>query len=101
REPHPPLVDPAAARIIESIDYDFSTMARNVSFVSQFACIARSLHVDGTIRKLLEQDPMGTIVNLGNPTFERVDNETLTWFDLDLPDVIENTLGRSTSLSIL
>jgi len=92
RKPHPLLVDPAEARIIESIDYDFSTIAANISFVSQLAWITRSLHIDRTIRKFLEQHPIGTIVNLGcglDTTFERVDNGMLTWFDLDLPDVIE------------
>jgi O-methyltransferase involved in polyketide biosynthesis len=34
---HPLLVDPTAARIIESIDYDFSTIATNISVVSQLA----------------------------------------------------------------
>jgi O-methyltransferase involved in polyketide biosynthesis len=92
RKAHPLLVDPTAARIIDSIDYDFSTIATNISFVSQLAWIARSLHIDRTIRKFLEQHPVGTIVNLGcglDTTFERVDNGTLAWFDLDLPDVID------------
>lgn len=36
--------------------------------------------------------PAGTIVNIGcglDTTFERVDNGLLTWYDLDLPDVID------------
>jgi O-methyltransferase involved in polyketide biosynthesis len=92
RKPHPLLVDPTAARIIDSIDYDFSTIATNISFVSRLAWIARSLHIDRTIREFLEQHPTATIVNLGcglDTTFERVDNRTLRWYDLDLPDVIE------------
>jgi O-methyltransferase involved in polyketide biosynthesis len=92
RKPRPLLVDPTAVRIIDTLDYDFSTIAANVSFVSQLAWIARSLHIDRTIRKFLEQHPKATIVNLGcglDTTFERVDNGTLYWYDLDLPDVIE------------
>jgi O-methyltransferase involved in polyketide biosynthesis len=71
---HPLLVDPTAARIIDLIDYDFSTIATNISFVSQLAWIARSLHIDRTIRRFLEEHPMATIVNLGcglDTTFER------------------------------
>lgn len=37
RKPHPLLVDPVAARIIDSMDYDFSMIATKISFVSQLA----------------------------------------------------------------
>src|SRR5512138_3342426 len=92
RKPRPLLVDPAAVRVVESLGYDFSTMAARISFVTQLAWIARSLHVDRTILHFLDRHPAGTIVNLGcglDTTFERVDNGTLRWYDLDLPDVIE------------
>ena len=92
RKPHPLLADPVASRIIAAIDYDFSTIARNISFVSQLCWIARSLHTDRTIREFLKQHENATFVNLGcglDTTFERVDNGRLSWYDLDLPDVIE------------
>jgi O-methyltransferase involved in polyketide biosynthesis len=92
RKPHPLLIDPTAAKIIDSIDYDFSTIAANISYISQLSWIARSLHVDRTIQQFLKQHPQATIVNLGcglDTTFERVDNGSLRWYDLDLPDVIE------------
>jgi O-methyltransferase involved in polyketide biosynthesis len=92
RKARPLLVDQTAIRIIESIDYDFSTIARNISFVTQLTWIARSLHTDRTIREFLERHPGATFVNLGcglDTTFERVDNGRLRWYDLDLPDVIE------------
>ena len=92
RKARPLLVDQDAVRIIESIDYDFSIIARNISFVSQLAWIARSLHADRTIRELLERHPGAAFVNLGcglDTTFERVDNGRLRWYDLDLPDVME------------
>ena len=92
RKPHPLLVDRAAVRIIDSMDYDFSTISSNISFVTQLAWVARSLHIDRSIRRFLEQHPSATIVNLGcglDTTFERVDNGELSWFDLDLPDVID------------
>jgi len=92
KKPRPLLVDPTAVRIVESIDYDFSTIAGNISFVSQLAWIARSLHIDRTIREFLKRYPAATIVNLGcglDTTFERVDNGSLRWYDLDLPDVTE------------
>jgi O-methyltransferase involved in polyketide biosynthesis len=92
RKPRPLLMDPAAVRIIETMDYDFSVFAARMSFVTQLAWIARSLHIDRTIRQFLGRHPAATIVNLGcglDTTFERVDNAALRWYDLDLPDVIE------------
>jgi O-methyltransferase involved in polyketide biosynthesis len=92
RKPNPLLVDRAAADVLTAIDYDFSTIARNISFISQLAWIARSLHTDRTIGEFLARNPEATLVNLGcglDTTFERVDNDRLRWYDLDLPDVIE------------
>jgi len=92
RKARPLLVDRTAVRIVESIDYDFSTISRNISSISQLAWIARSLHTDRTIREFLERHPGATFVNLGcglDTTFERVDNGRLCWYDLDLLDVIE------------
>ena len=92
RRTHPLLEDKAAAQIIDSLDYDFSTIARNINPVTQYAWIARSIHIDRTIRRFLRDYPEATVVNLGcglDTTFDRVDNESLQWYDLDLPDVID------------
>ena len=89
---HPLLVDREAAQIVAAVGYDFSTIARNISPVTRLSWVARSLHTDRTIRNMLARDPRATIVNLGcglDTTFERTDNGSLEWYDLDLPDVIE------------
>jgi O-methyltransferase involved in polyketide biosynthesis len=91
-KPNPLLRDPTAVRITAAIDYDFSTIAKNMSPISQLCWIARSLHTDRTVKLLLARAPEATVVNLGcglDTTFERVDNGRVRWFDLDLPDVIE------------
>ncbi len=88
----PLLVDRTAADILATLDYDFSTIARNISPITRLAWIARSLHTDRTIRAFLARYPDATIVNLGcglDTTFERIDNGSLHWYDLDVPDVIE------------
>ncbi|HVM75298.1 MAG TPA: class I SAM-dependent methyltransferase [Candidatus Saccharimonadales bacterium] len=92
KKPRPLLVDQTAADIVSAIDYDFSTIAANISVISQLSWIARSIHTDRTIREFLTRHPDATFVNLGcglDTTFERVDNGRLVWYDLDLPDVIE------------
>jgi len=88
----PLLVDEAAVQIIQSIDFDFSTIASNMSRITQLAWIARCLHIDRCMRQFLAKHPKASVVNIGcglDTTFERVDNGSLSWFDLDLPDVIE------------
>jgi len=88
----PILRDTAAAEILEKIDYDFSTIAANISWVTQLSWIARCYHIDNTVNKFLLSYPDAVVVNLGcglDTTYERVNNGKLSWYDLDLPDVIE------------
>lgn len=92
RKEKPLLKDETALEIISRMDYDFSDMARKIHDVTQFEWIARSIHIDRTIREFLARHPKASIVNAGcglDTTFDRVDNGSLMWYDLDLPDVIE------------
>ena len=92
RKAHPLLVDETAVKIIGTINYDFSAIARNISVTSQLAWIARSLHTDRTLREFLTHHPNASVVNLGcglDTTFDRSDNGRLQWYDLDFPDVID------------
>lgn len=92
RKARPLLVDQTAVKIIATLDYDFSTIAQEISAITRLAWIARSLHMDRTIREFLQRHPGATFINLGcglDTTFERVDNGRLCWYDLDLPDVVE------------
>ena len=91
KKENPLLIDKTALQIIEAVDYDFSTMASNLSDLTQVAWIMRSISVDQAVRVFLERYPKGTIVNIGcglDTTFERIDNGSVVWYDLDLPDVI-------------
>jgi O-methyltransferase involved in polyketide biosynthesis len=92
RKRKPMLVDETAVKIIDQVDYDFSQMTQNMDELSQIAWIKRSLICDQVIKKFLMSHPEGTIVNIGcglDTTFERTDNGKLTWYDLDLADVID------------
>jgi O-methyltransferase involved in polyketide biosynthesis len=54
--------------------------------------IIRARTFDDTIRQFIEKKPSATIVNVGcglDTTFSRVDNGSILWYDLDLPDAIE------------
>jgi O-methyltransferase involved in polyketide biosynthesis len=92
RKPRPLLVDHAAAQIVATLDFDFSTIARNISPITRLAWVARSIQIDRTIKRFVDAHPNPTVVNLGcglDTTFERVDDGHLCWYDLDLPDVID------------
>lgn len=92
KKSRPLLKDETAVEIISKVEYDFSLMAANVHDVTQFEWIARSIHIDKIIKEFLERHPKATIVNVGcglDTTFDRVDNGSLSWYELDLPDVIE------------
>ncbi len=92
RKEKPLLIDNTAVQIIEQIDYDFDKIAKNIHPISQFEWIARSIHIDRTIKGFLNNYPKATIVNIGcglDTTFSRIDNGELFWYDLDLPDVID------------
>ncbi|MFZ1289432.1 MAG: class I SAM-dependent methyltransferase [Melioribacteraceae bacterium] len=91
-KPNPKIIDNTAKEIIKKIDYNFSLISENIQEITQFEWIARSIHIDNTIKEFLRQYPKATIVNVGcglDTTFDRVDNGKLFWYDLDLPVVIE------------
>lgn len=89
---NPLLIDQKAVEIIKKVDYDFAAMTKKINPLSQFSWIKRSMFTDRVVMGFLCQHPNGTIVNIGcglDTTFERTDNGSLTWYDLDLPDIIE------------
>lgn len=91
-KPNPLLVDNKAVEIINSIQYDFSTIANNISKLSRASWIARSIFFDRKISEFISVNPYATVVNVGcglDTTFDRIDNGKINWIDLDLPDAIE------------
>jgi O-methyltransferase involved in polyketide biosynthesis len=89
RKKHPVLRDPKAVEIAASIDYDTAKYGRGAGGM---VTVLRSAILDSWVRAFLDRHPAGTVVEIGtglNTRFERVDNGTVHWIDLDLPDVIE------------
>lgn len=82
------LSDPRAVEIVDQLDYDFDKW-RNAP--SLLGASVRTLMFDNFVTEFLDANPAGTVVELGcglNTRFDRVDNGSVRWFDLDLPDVI-------------
>jgi O-methyltransferase involved in polyketide biosynthesis len=92
RKANPILVDDKAKEIVEAIDYDFESMGKDTHELTKAAWIIRCIWADAIIKDFIEMYPDASIVNIGcglDTTFNRVDNKRITWYDLDLPDVIE------------
>ena len=88
----PCLLDPKASEIIHQLDYDFGRMDKALTeyvvLVSNISC----RYCDDAIKRFIADHPKATVVNIGaglDTTFYRVDNGSLRWYDLDIPDVID------------
>jgi O-methyltransferase involved in polyketide biosynthesis len=89
RKKRPILHDPKAAQIVDSVPFDTSKYGRGAGGL---VGVIRTAVFDVWVRDFLAEHPRGTVVELGtglNTRFERVDNGTIHWMDLDLPDAIE------------
>jgi len=88
RKKRPLLRDPKAVEIVESVDFDLAPVAQGPT---SFIVTIRTLIADWWVGQFLAEHPGGTVIELGtglNTRFERTDNGTVHWIDLDLPDTI-------------
>lgn len=88
RKKRPLLRDPKAIEVLESVDFDVTPFAQGPA---SFMVTIRTLIFDWWVSEFLAGHPGGTVIELGtglNTRFERTDNGTAHWIDLDLPDTI-------------
>jgi O-methyltransferase involved in polyketide biosynthesis len=84
----PLLRDPKAVEIASTVDFQLGTYRTPMRFLM----VIRTIIFDWWVRQFLAEHPAGTVVELGtglNTRFERTDNGSVHWIDLDLPDTIE------------
>ena len=89
---NPLLIDKTAVEIIRSVDFDFDKMYHNFPEISQISWIARCKRFDLIVNDFICRYPGATIVNIGcglDTSYERINNKSIFWYDLDLPDVID------------
>lgn len=82
--------DPKSVEIIDSIDHNFDSA--DMPWDGQMVISARTEILDEATTKFLDENPDSVVVNLGcglDTRIERVDNERVLWYDLDLPECIE------------
>ena len=89
RRKRPILEDPKAVEIVDSIEWDFRRFGQRRRVVG---CSLRSAMFDVWVRDFVLRHPEGTVVEIGaglNTRFERLDNGSIHWYDLELPDMVE------------
>jgi O-methyltransferase involved in polyketide biosynthesis len=92
RRPEAVLSDPMAVDLVDSIDYPFEELfGADVSARAQWQGL-RARRFDDEIRAFLGRCPDGMVVALGEgleTQFWRVDNGSVRWLGVDLPEVVE------------
>ncbi len=86
------LNDPKAAQIIKEINYDFAKTKEFLDEWRALGLLVRAKSFDVALKNYIEHYPNSSIVNIGaglDTTFYRVDNGTIKWYDLDLPNAIQ------------
>lgn len=89
---NPLLYDEKAIEIINNIDFDFMSLDKNVDEYGALSWVIRAKRMDEAVKNFIKKHPKATIINIGaglDTGFERVDNQDIMWYDLDLLDSIK------------
>ena len=88
---NPIVCDTYAKNIIERIDYDFSQIEESHMADHQGVWAIRAYNFDNIVKAFLANNSRAVVVNFGaglETTFQRVDEGTVLWINIDLPDVV-------------
>jgi len=88
---NPIVCDTYAKNIVERIDYDFSQFEEGPVAEHQGIWAIRAYNFDNIIKVFLKNNSRAVVVNIGaglDTTFQRVDQGTVLWINIDLPDVV-------------
>ena len=86
----PVICDTYAKNIVERIDYDFSRIEDGPAAVHQGVWAIRAYNFDNVTEAFLEKNSGAVVVNIGaglDTSFQRVDEGSVRWINIDLPDV--------------
>ena len=85
----PLIYDPQAVEIVKKLDYDFEKADKDIKMSA--GVIARTILLDDMVKDYVSRHPEATVVNIAcgmDTRVYRVDNGTIRWFNLDLPETI-------------
>lgn len=84
------FVDPLAEEIIQKIDFNFKEFSNDE--MSMKGSIVRAKVIDDSAKEFFKNNPKGMGISLGTglcTRFWRIDNDELSWLDVDFHEVIE------------
>jgi len=87
---NPLFFDQTAQDVLNRVDYDFTRL--HVPYMTVALVCQRAKKLDAITRDFLAEHPGGVVLQLGcglDNRFWRVDNGSVTWYDLDMPPVVE------------
>ena len=87
----PILNDTYARDIVARLDYDFTNIESEQTASHQLVWPVRAYNFDNSIREFLKHSSNAVVINIGaglDTTFQRVDNGSVQWVNIDLPDVV-------------
>lgn len=87
---NPIICDSYARDLVARIDYDFSGIEAGLTEEHQLVWPIRAYNFDNIVQTFLAQNSNAVVVNMGaglDTTFQRVDNGSVLWINIDLPDV--------------
>jgi len=88
---NPIVYDTYARDIVARIDYDFSKIEAGQVADHQVVWAIRAYNFDNIVKTFLAHNSSALVVNIGaglDTTFQRVDNGSVLWVNIDLPDVV-------------
>ncbi len=89
QRPDAMLCDPQAVEIVNRIEYDHDRVLKESR--DQVTVLMRMREFDRCTRVFLDRYPDAVVVDIGcglDTRFQRIDNGTVEWYSLDLPEVI-------------
>jgi len=84
------VYDRKAMEVVKGLDYDFFRVEKEISMGK--GVLARTILLDKMVAEYVSAHPDAVVINLAcgvDTRFYRVDNGSIRWYDLDLPEVIE------------
>ena len=90
---NPIVKDDKALEIMEQINYDFGKLDEDdKNWPTQVSVVVRTGLLDKAVKVFMDKNPDGFILNIGcglDTRFYRLDNGSIQWYDLDLPESLQ------------
>ena len=90
---NPIVKDDKALEIMEQINYDFGKLDEDdKNWPTQVSVVVRTGLFDKAVKVFMDKNPDGFILNIGcglDTRFYRLDNGSIQWYDLDLPESLQ------------